>query len=274
MRFPVHAVAAAILACVACSASSGSALAADLATPAPAPPPPPPNDWHFEASILGFAPSLSANVGVLNFPTATANVGFFTLLDHIEGLFPVSFVAYNNNFIAGADVFWYRVGANTTFGPGLFGGVNAAMTLNDTIATAYGGVRIPIASPNLSVYGILGARYVDVNASLTLNVPVVGFSRTASQGKDWIDEIVGVVARYRIDDKWFVKFEADGGGYTGSGTWQVFPAVGYNWNPSFTTSLGFRALYTFEQTEARIGDGSFRFGQTLYGPELDMTFNF
>jgi hypothetical protein len=261
--------------CVTYAASPAPAFAADLAAPAPTPAPPAaPKDWQFELTLDGWAPSLASNVGVLNFPTASANVGFFTLLDHLQGLFPGSFVAYNNNFILGADVFWYRLGASAAFGPGVFGGVNASETLNETFATAYGGVRLPIASPNLSVYGIIGARYFNLNASLTLNAPVVGFSRSVSQGKDWVDEIVGLTARYRIDDKWFLKFEADGGGYSGSGTWQVFPAVGYNWNPSITTSLGFRALYAYEQTPARIGNGSFRFQETMYGPELDVSYNF
>jgi hypothetical protein len=260
-------------------ASSAPVLAADLPSPAPPPPPlPAANAWHFEATVDGWAPSVSASVGVLRFPTTSVQANVFQLLQHLEGIVPLSFVAYNDNFILGADLFWVRAGLSSTFGglpgPGNFGGVNASVTLSQTIATGYGGVRLPIASPALSVFGILGARFFDVSNSVTLQTPVIGFSRSASQSKDWADPIIGIYARYRIDDKWFVNLQADGGGYSGSATWQVYPSVGYRWNPSFTTTLGYRALYIYEQSAASIGNGSFRFHETLYGPEVNLTLNF
>ena len=57
------------------------------------------------------------------------------------------------------------------------GGINAGLTINETIATVFGGMRIPTA-PDLSLYGTLGARVINFNGSLDLSVPVVGFSRT------------------------------------------------------------------------------------------------
>ena len=128
--------------------------------------------------------------------------------------------------------------------------MNAGLTLNETLATAYGGVRIPTANPDWSVYAILGARYFNVNGSLELQVPFGGYSRFASQGKDWVDEIVGLKARHRIDDKWFLDFEGDMGGYHGSATAQGYGAIGYKWNQSLTTSLGYRVLYAYYQTPA------------------------
>jgi len=260
--------------------SAASAFAADLPTkkeaPAPIPEPALPSTWHFEAAIDGWAPSLNASMGVRNLPTLPVYADIFKLLPHLEGIVPVSVVAYSDNFIVGADLFWVRLGVNGTFAPGegAFGGVNAGLTLNETLATAYGGVRIPTAAPDWSVYGILGARYFNVNGSVNLQVPVVGFSRSTSQGKDWVDEIVGVKARHRIDDKWFLDFETDVGGYSGSATAQAYGAVGYKWNQSITTSVGFRVLYVYYQTAANSGNGSFRFQETLWGPELNVTYNF
>ncbi len=188
----------------------------------------------------------------------------------------MSFVGYNDNYIVGLSLFWVRLGVNGTFTPGegAFGGVNAGLVLNETLATAYGGVRLPTASPDWSVYGILGARYFNVNGSINLEVPVVGFSRSTSQGKDWVDEIVGLKARHRIDDKWFIDFETDAGGYSGSSTAQGYGAVGYKWNQSLTTSLGYRVLYAYYQTAANRGNGSFRFQETEFGPEFNVTYTF
>ncbi len=254
---------------------ASTAFAADLLPTHKAPPPPPPvDDWHFSITLDGWMPSVATHVGILNLPTATSHIGFFDLLRHLDGIVPLSVEAHNRQFIIGADLFWSRLGTSASFGPGTFGGVNASATLNQTFATAYGGLALPLGVPNLSVYGIVGARYFNVNTTINLGVPVIGFFQSNSQGKDWVDEIVGLKAHYKIDDKWFVSMEADGGGYSGSGTWQVYPAIGYNWNPSITTTLGFRALNVYRQDPARFGSGSFRLNETMYGPEADISYNF
>jgi hypothetical protein len=257
--------------------ASAPASAADLPMPTPQPTPMTiSSGWHFEATIDGWAPSLWAGVGVGRFPVANVYANVFTILRHLEGIAPFSAAAYNENFVVGADLFWTRVGVSGNFKPGdgSLGGVNAALTLNETFFTAYGGVRLPIASPALNLYGIAGARIIDVNASLDLNVPVVGFSRSASQGRTWADPIFGVFARYRFNDKWIAKFEADGGGYGGSATAQVYAALGYNWTPNITSSAGLRYLYAYEQGSPNANNGSFRFRQTLFGPTLDTSINF
>ncbi len=62
-----------------------------------------PSTWHFEATIDGWAPSLSANVGLRNLPALPVYANIFQLLPHLEGIVPVSFVAYNDNFIGDAQ---------------------------------------------------------------------------------------------------------------------------------------------------------------------------
>ena len=83
--------------------SGASAFAADLPTtkeaPAPIPEPVLPSTWHFEATLDGWAPSLTANVGVRNLPALPVYANIFKLLPHLEGFVPVSVVAYNDNFI-------------------------------------------------------------------------------------------------------------------------------------------------------------------------------
>src|SRR5271166_6123991 len=256
--------------------SAAPVFAADLPTknvaPAPIPEPMLPSRWHFEVTIDGFAPSLSASLGVRNLPALPVYANIFQLLPHLEGYIPVSLVAYNDSFIVGADLLWVRLGLLKE-GPGPFG-VNAGITLNETAATAYGGVRIPTANADWRVYGILGARYFNLNGSIDLQGPFGGYSREASQEKEWVDEIVGVKARHRIDDKWFLDFEGDVGGYHDSATAQGYGAVGYKWNQSITTSLGFRVLYIYYQTPANRGGGSFRFNENLHGPEFDVAYTF
>jgi hypothetical protein len=253
------------------------ALAADLAPPAPVPAPMTiSTGWHFEATIDGWAPDVWAGVGVGRFPVANVYANVFTLLRHLDGIVPVSAVAYNDNFVVGADLLWVRVGVNGKFGraDGPFGGVNADLTVNETLFTGYTGVRLPIASPALNLYGIVGARVINVNADLNLSVNVGPYGISASGGRTWADPIVGVLARYRFNDKWVARFQADGGGYSGSATAQVYAGLGYNWTPNLTSSAGLRYFYAFEQGPANLNNGSFRFRETLFGPEFDTTLNF
>jgi hypothetical protein len=259
-------------------ALAGQASAADLPArkDAPLAPAPATNDWRFEATLNGWAPSLLVNTGVGRMPTASSSIGFFTLLKNLYMNVPVSFVARNDDFIAGLDLYWVRLGTNAHFhvAPGSpFGGVNAGLTIGQTILTGFGGVRVPLGSPDLSLYAIAGARYVNVNESVNLSVPVAGFDRFASLTKNWVNPIVGATLRYKIDAKWFIDGEADIGGTGGSATWQAFGAVGYNWTESLSSTLGFRALYIYDKQYNSAG-GSFRMQETLYGPQMTLSYRF
>jgi hypothetical protein len=259
--------------------SAAPTIAADLAPPpAPTPIPTPAlSDWHFEATLDGWAPNMSVNSGLRTFPTLPVYANFFKLLEHLEGIIPVSAVAYNDNFMVGVSLFWVRLGrldGNFAPGDGSLGGVNASLTVNETIATAYGGVRIPTASPYWSLYGTLGVRVMNFNGSLDLSVPVVGFSRTASDGRTWADPVAGLKARHRIDDKWSIEFETDAGGYSKSATALGYGGVGYKWNQSLTSSVGYRVFYDYYQAPANSGNGTFRFQQFLYGAQFNTTFTF
>jgi len=102
---------------------------------------------------------------------------------------------------------------------------------------------------------------------------VSGFSRWDSATKDWIDPIAGIYAHYRINDKWFVNAEADGGGLNNSATGQGLAAVGYNWTPSFSTTLGYRVLYTYHQQSSG-PNHNYRLQQWMYGPYAALKYGF
>ncbi|MGP0104228.1 hypothetical protein [Rhodoblastus sp.] len=261
--------------------SASSVLAADLPSlkEAPAPAPPPiAGGWVFEATLDGWAPSPIANVGVRRLPTVSSDVGFFTLLRHLNGVVPLTLTAKNENFILGLDLYWSAVSAgahipasNTALGP--YGGLGANLRLSETFLTGFGGVRLPTQGSDLSVYAIAGARFVDLTATLGLDAAIPGIGVSGSQTKDWADPIVGLAAHYTLNDKWFLTGEADIGGVANSATWQTFAAVGYNWSQSVALTVGFRALYV-DYTEAVKQNGSFRLQQTLLGPQLTVSYLF
>jgi hypothetical protein len=270
-----------------------SALAAGMFCVAPAsaadlPPAPPvaaplmaaPAPWQFQATIYGWATGLSGDVGVGKLPSASVDASFIDILRHLDGVFMGSFIARNDSFIVGGDLVWSRLGDSLSFkanGDGPFAdlrpGTSVSATQNMTIATGFAGYRIPLGSPDMSLYGTVGARY----QNLTLDVDLThrNYGRSFQQTKNWIDPVLGFAMNYRIDEKWFLNALGDIGGFgVGSKvTTQGLVAVGYNWTSSFSTSLGYRALYTDYQKGNSAG-GSFRWNTTLYGPFMAFNYNF
>lgn len=261
--------------------SSAPVLATDLPSLKEAPAPvaaPLPDGWRFEATINGWAPSAITNVGVRNLPTVSDNVGFFKLLQHLNGVAPVSVIARNENFIVGLDLFWSAASAGAHFrglpAAEIPGGSNIHLRLDETFLTAFGGIRLPIQLADLSVYGILGARFTNVGATIGLTKAIPGLGLSTSQSKDWADPIIGFTAHYVISDKWFLAGEADiGGGEDKSATWQTFAAVGYIWTQNISSTVGFRALYVTYQQPNNF-NGSFRFQETLLGPQATINYLF
>jgi hypothetical protein len=258
--------------------SSACALAGDLPSLKDAPVLAPANPWRLEFTLNGWAPSIISNVGVRNLPTSSEDVGFFKLLQHLKYVVPLSAVARNDDFIGGLDLFATGLTVGASFrgqpvGPGQFGGVDADLHLQQTVLTGFAGARLPVPVSNLSVFGIVGARYFGVSADLTLRTAVLGYGVTTSQSKDWVDPIIGAVAKYDFNEKWFLKGEADIGGYSNSATWHAFGAVGYQWTEHTSLTLGFRALYAYEKQDNGLA-GSFRFQETMLGPQFTIGYAF
>jgi hypothetical protein len=257
-----------------------SAAAADLPTRKPAPEeivaPDLPSSWHYEITGYGWGTDLAAQTGVGPFPTSASFINFLKILQHFQGGLMTSFVARNDTFIAGVDVILSRIGGGTNFKDptsALFGD-HANLTLTQGIVTAFGGVRIPVGPPNLQLYGTVGARYFYSRTALDLSFPVSGFPSTGfAITKNWADPVVGLAAHYAINDKWFINFLADMGGLDNSATGQVLGSFGYNWTPSFSTTLGYRVLYTyFRDDSGPLHD--YRYQSWMYGPFAGAKYSF
>ena len=277
------------------AASCMVAHAADL-PPRPAASPPPvaaatPSAWQFEVSVPGWLMGIVGQVGVGSLPSASVRVPFLDLLPHLKGIVPATVIAHNDTFVAGLDFQWAKVGANATFqsnGNGAYAdlkaGTSASLTQDQTIATAFAGYRIPLGPPDLKVYGLVGARYQNLGVSvnlarvfpgaLALGQPP-GFAIASSNRVDWADPVVGLIAKYRINETWFLGAYGDIGGFGVGSKLTSLGAitVGYNLTKSISTELGFKALYT--DYEHSYGDnGSFRYKTTMAGPLLNLTYHF
>ena len=264
--------------------AAGAASAADLPTRKPPPVPvlvaePPP--WRFEITGYGWASSLAGTSGFGGLPSLPYYASFGKVLEHLDGALMGALLARNGAYIVGLDMLWSRVGGSGTvrvsYGP--FNAAGADLTLTEGVATAFGGLRIPIGPPNLELYGTVGARYMYSGTKLTLGTPVPGFSASTSVNKGWVNPVAGFAAQYRIDDRWFMNVLGDLGGWSDSATGQALASVGYDWTRNWSTTLGYRVLYTYEKQDTGFNaltgaDRSFRYQQWMYGPFVGVKYSF
>jgi hypothetical protein len=268
-----------------CVLSGASAVAADLPTQKPAPTPIPqpvlPSAWHFELTGYGWGSSIAGSTGFGSLPTLPYYASFGKVLEHFQGAFMGSVVARNETFIGGIDFVWARIGGSKTLrdpNNALYGG-QTTLTLNESFVTAFGGVRIPLGIPNLSLYGTLGARNFYSGTKLTVSGPFALFNGTESVNKDWVNPLAGFAAQYRYDNHWFMNMLADLGGWSDSATGQALASVGYNWTQNIATTVGYRVMYTYTHQDNGIDAStleprSFRYQQWMYGPFAGFKYSF
>ncbi len=268
---------------LAATLAASAAMAADLPTKKPAPAPVPvvlASPWRIELTGYGWASSIAGSSGFGGLPTLPYYASFGKVLEHLNGALMGSVLARNGTYILGLDMFWSRIGGSGTINVSRLpaNALGADLNLTEGFATAFGGLRIPIGPPNLELYGTVGARYMYSGTTVALTTPL-GFSNSQSVNKDWVNPVAGFAAQYRFDDRWFMNVLGDLGGWSDSATGQALASVGYNWTQNWSTTLGYRVLYTYERQDTGFNnltgaDRSFRYQQWMYGPFAGVKYSF
>ncbi|MFG1357625.1 hypothetical protein [Xanthobacter pseudotagetidis] len=246
------------------------ARAADLTTP-PAPVAPP-SGWEFQATLYGWATSLTGDIGARDLPAIPVNVSFGDILGHLDGAVMADFLAKNGDWTLLADVFWSKLSADKTLG---FAGPQLDFSQRLLVMQGIAGYRLPVGPDNFDLSATAGFRYQRLSVDTTLTPAGIPFGLSSSDVKDWLDPVFGLMLQYQFNDRWFLNAIGDVGGF-GLGsklTSQGFVAVGYNWNKSWSTAIGYRALYT--DYESITGPRqNFRYNTTLHGPMFNIGYHF
>ncbi len=264
--------------------AAGAATAADLPTKKAPPPPPAPlveaNPWRVDVIGYGWLSSITGDTGFGIFPTLPYYAPFWKVLQHLQFAAASAVTAHNGTYIVGIDAFYSKIGGSSDIQADRLpaGYFSASLALQEAWVTAFGGLRIPIGSPNLELYGTVGARYMFSGTSLTLST-ASGIGTTESVNKGWINPVVGIAGTYKFDDKWSLNMLADIGGWSDSATGQALASLQYNWTSNFATTLGYRVMYNYEEQDTGWNyvvnePRSFRYQQWLYGPVLGLKFSF
>jgi hypothetical protein len=227
-----------------------SAGAADIASPPETPPQvtelaiPAYDGWVFQATMYGWATSLSGNLRTTPaLKEVHAFLPFTTILNHLDGVFMGAFEAKYGRFVLYNDLVYAKIGAAGNFDRRDFTfGLSLSSTIATDIATA--GYRL-IDDPRFSVDALAGVRgfYTDNTISVLASLQrthLIDYGLV----KSWAIPIVGAHARYNFTDKFFATAAGFVGGTDASSdfSWDLFGGVGYTFNNYVSAFGGWRSL--------------------------------
>jgi hypothetical protein len=200
-----------VIATIILLASSASATAAE-----------PKDEWEvgLEVYLWGAAMGVETVDGDINVP-------FNKLLDNLEMGFMSTVSARKQKFLMFADVIYLDVSKKKKNSGEIDGTPidgSAKLELTGWISTFGGGYAL-ISDAQNSLEMVVGARYLNLDTTFTLNVDEQ--KKVFDLGGSVWDGIIGLNGRNDFSEKWYFDYYADVGTGDSDLTWQALAGFGY-----------------------------------------------
>lgn len=231
--------------------------------------------WQYQATLYLWATGIDGDIGIRRLPAIPVDITFGDVMQNFQGAVMGNFIAKKDNWTLFADVFWSQLGTSKTLS-------TAGQPLLDFsqrlfILSGAAGYRLPVGDADFDLSVTAGFRYQRLTANTSLSSIFVPFAISESDTKDWLDPTFGLALQWKLNKQWFLNALADVGGFglpaSSKLSAQGLVAVGYNWNESWSTALGYRALYTdYESITSPNRD--FRYNTTMHGPFMSIGYHF
>jgi len=221
-------------------------------------------EWKHEFAPYLWGSAMEGTVGVGDV-VADAQLSFSDILDNLEFGFMGAYRASRDRYSISVDAIYMGLGA-TEKGPG--GVLKADIDVDQIGLEADFGYAL---SERLTL--LAGLRYVSLDADLKVTGPL-GNSRTASEGQDWVDPVVGAQYAWPFADEWTLSLRGDIGGF-GVGSdfaWQGIATLRWQFSPR--TALGVAYRYLDIDYEDGKGDDYFKYDVATSGPAMGVIFTF
>lgn len=253
------------------AAPAAAADAPSVTEPAPPEPAPAPTAgrWSVKVALYGWAAGMNGTTSVGRLPSASIDASFSDILENLDGALMGAVFVTDGAWTFYGDLVLSRLSRDSTVGH--LGNGALALSMDQTIVTLAGGHVLPLGIDNLEVAATVGARYLNLTASLDLSAK--NYPANFSRGRTvyWIDPTVGMTATWRVDEHWLVNAIADIGGF-GVGSKlssQGYLGVGYQWNEHIITAVGYKYLY-----EDYDDPGVFSLNSVMHGPTISLAYQF
>ena len=196
------------------------------------------NGWQYAAGIYLWGAGIGGHSG----SGSEIDVSFKDIFSGLNAGFMGSFEARKDKWLVFTDLVYLDVSADdktkvtVPVGPGLGPGpvpvditTKVDVDLKGTVFQLVGGYNLISEGP-LKLDLLAGARYLDLDTDITVDLSSIGGSRNtkfSDSGSVW-DGIVGVKGNYNLNPRWSLPYYADIGTGQSDFTWQVVAGVSYH----------------------------------------------
>lgn len=239
----------------------------------PSPIPKVSNDWRFEVTPYLWLSGIKGTLNLNNGLAKSADISANNVLSNLKSGGMIAAEAHNGNWGIAADLISATLqnsGSVAMLTPAGVARIADKVTVQETILT--GAVTYTVANTkDAYVDALVGARAIDITATLNGNLDGTSISKTVSNKTSTVDPIIGAKGRYRIaDSSWYIPAYADigSGGGTTNLTWQVMAGVGKSFGSLIDVSLTYRAMY-YDMKSSGVLQKT-----TMQGPQLAVSFKF
>lgn len=226
---------------IATAGLTGHAKAADLPAqtePEPSYEEPVAKDWEFVLGAYGFLPWISGDAQTGPVATDFDLTGSDVLNNLKFTVMADAEIIYRGRFTAAADLLYASLGTSSNFS----GNRKISVALQQTVLEGRLGYRM-LGDRQTWLEAYAGVRYWDVETTLSLSGPIIGFL-TGTSGDQWVDPIIGLRGRYAFTRNWALVGRGDIGGF-GAGsdfTWNLQGGVQYAFDNGWAIDLQYKAL--------------------------------
>jgi hypothetical protein len=223
--------------------------------------------WEVTIAPYLWAAGLNGDIGLFDLPEVEVDQSFADIFETLEfGAMAVTEIRYGR-FGFFTDLMY----AKTSDAAGTPAGILAedVELESETLTfTAMGEYRV-VDNPRGSFDVMAGGRLWSVDNEISFSGGVLD-GVSADDGDTWIDPMIGARGRLNVTPKVFVNGWAMAGGFGVSSdfAWDLMAGVGYQFNDTFSTAVGYRALGVDYENDG------FVFDMVQHGPILGLIVRF
>ncbi|MFD0980767.1 hypothetical protein [Tropicimonas aquimaris] len=204
------------------------------------------NAWNYELQLYVWGTEVGGEAAGKEF-----ELGFDELVENLNVAFMFGLRGYNGPWMTYGEASYasVRQGGDASFtvapgdpAEGITIDAVADADVETTIVNFGAGYKL-VETPNYAMYGTFGARYLKLEADLTLDVSAGGPGQSfeVDGDQDYWDAVIGVNGRAAFNDNWFAAYQFDVGAGQSDLTWQAALGVGYTFGSSDIV-FGYRHL--------------------------------
>jgi hypothetical protein len=221
--------------------------------------------WSFRAAPYAWLTAIDGDIAVGPL-SAPVDISFGDTLDKLDMAYMGLVELGYDRWTLGADIVYGKFSNDIEGGGRIFRSFR--YEYSQLVITPTLGYRV-LESDTYHLDVFVGARMNWLDTTLTGRF-VGGGQTQRSADESWADPIVGIRGQAALGDDFFMRYNADIGGFGVSSdlVWQAFLGLGYNITDSASVAIGYRGL------GVDYSDGPLAFDTVTHGPVLGFELRF